>query len=120
MHAQPTLKPSRYDSELSAPRRLTESDRAAVLEHLLRLCADDRATRCYGAMVNAAIEARVADLDFDHTACFGRFRAGRLVSFAEGHCFETAAGPRIEAALPTDGERDARASSAHAPRSRVG
>ena len=104
MNSRSITSPSPRELPISAPRRLSDTDRPAVREHLLRLSAEDRALRYCSAMSDAVVEARVAALDFERTVCFGRFRAGRLVSFAEGHRFETATGPCIEAAFTTDAD----------------
>jgi GNAT superfamily N-acetyltransferase len=85
------------------PVRLTWRDRTAVLDHLVRLDADDRRLRFMQALTDAAIAGYVARIDFSASTCFGCFDdAGGLVALAEGLPCDANPLRCVEAALSTD------------------
>lgn len=85
------------------PRRLTDSDRAAVRAHLLGLSDDDRQLRFCQQMSDAALRAYADRIDFAAEVCLGVFDdAGRLVAFAQGFAYDSRGVNTLEAAFSTD------------------
>lgn len=84
------------------PGLLTESDRSAVLAHLLGLSDDDLRRRFRRCMTPASIRTHVAALDFNAAIRLGIHRQGRLIALVEGFAFEANGEKTLEVAFSTD------------------
>ena len=87
-------------------RKLTEADRPAYRDHLLRLSAADRRSRFCGAMGDGAIERHCDAMRREDTILVGRFESGRLRAAAELY-LERDAG-RAELAVSVDADLQSR------------
>jgi RimJ/RimL family protein N-acetyltransferase len=85
------------------PRRLTREDRQLVLEHLLRLCAEDRRMRFCRAFTDDNVAHYVAGIDFESSVCFGVLDFSQsLIALAQSFAYDHGATRLIEAAFSTD------------------
>ena len=85
--------------------RLHAGDRAAILDHLLRLDGEARRMRFMQASADAALAAYVERIDFLDAICLGAFDDdGRLVALVEGLPYRNGMHVCVEAAFSTDAE----------------
>jgi GNAT superfamily N-acetyltransferase len=94
---------SATSANISTPRRLTTSDRPAILNHLLRLSDGDRQMRFCRAVNDDGIRAYAGLINVDRDIGIGIFdRQASLVALVQGFAYEQDGLSIMEAAFSTD------------------